>query len=114
MTAMTRTGTLEIDVERKLVTRDGEAVHLTRTEWQLLRHLSANSGKVIANTDLLMNVWGPEYRDDLQYLRVWVSRLRRKLEADPSHPQLIKTKQGIGYLFDGPGEHTHSQDSLAS
>lgn len=99
-----RVGSLEIDVGKKLVTRNGEPVHLTRTEWQLLRHLSAHPGKVIANTDILVNVWGPQYRDDLQYLRVWVSRLRRKLEADPGHPQLIKTKQGIGYLFDGPAQ----------
>ena len=95
---------LRIDVSRRLVTRGGEAVHLTRTEWLLLRYLMANAGKVLRNTELLSNVWGPEYRDDLQYLRVWVSRLRKKLEEDPAHPELIKTKQGIGYLFDVPAE----------
>ncbi len=54
------------------------------------------------NAELLSKVWGPEYRDDLQYLRVWVSRLRRKLEEDPSKPKLIKTFQGIGYMLAGP------------
>ena len=52
------------------------------------------------NTELLTKVWGPEYRDDLQYLRVWVSRLRAKLEETPSNPVIIKTLQGIGYLFE--------------
>jgi two-component system KDP operon response regulator KdpE len=51
------------------------------------------------NSELLSKVWGPEYRDDLQYLRVWVSRLRKKLEEEPSSPKLIKTFQGIGYMF---------------
>jgi two-component system KDP operon response regulator KdpE len=66
----------------------------------LLQHLAANAGKIMLNAELLSKVWGPEYRDDLQYLRVWVSRLRRKLEDEPSQPKLIKTFQGIGYMFD--------------
>ena len=57
-----------------MVTRDGELVQLSRTEWLLLQHLAANAGKVVLHTELLTKVWGPEYRDDLQYLRVWVSR----------------------------------------
>ena len=64
-----------------MVTRDGELVQLSRTEWLLLQHLAANAGKVVLHTELLTKVWGPEYRDDLQYLRVWVSRVRRKLGA---------------------------------
>jgi len=52
------------------------------------------------NSELLSKVWGPEYRDDLQYLRVWVSRLRAKLEPEPAHPRIIKTLQGIGYMFE--------------
>jgi two-component system KDP operon response regulator KdpE len=95
-----RVGSVEIDLTRRLVTRDGEPVSLTRTEWLLLQHLAANAGRVMLNAELLSKVWGPEYRDDLQYLRVWVSRLRRKLEDDPSHPAIIKTKQGIGYILD--------------
>ena len=92
-------GSVEIDLNRRLVKRDGELVTLTRTEWMLLQHLAANAGKIMLNAELLSKVWGPEYRDDLQYLRVWVSRLRRKLEVEPSSPKLIRTFQGIGYMF---------------
>jgi DNA-binding response OmpR family regulator len=93
-------GPVEIDLNRRLVKKGGEPVALTRTEWLLLQHLAANAGKVMLNTELLTKVWGPEYRDDLQYLRVWVSRLRAKLEAEPSNPTIIKTLQGIGYMFE--------------
>ncbi len=72
---------VEIDLERRTVTRGGELVAFSRTEWLLLQHLAANAGKVVLHTELLTKVWGPEYRDDLQYLRVWVSRVRRKLGA---------------------------------
>ncbi len=95
-----KAGDIEIDLTRRLVKKGGEPVALTRTEWLLLQHLAANCGKVMLNTELLTKVWGPEYRDDLQYLRVWISRLRAKLEETPSSPLIIKTLQGIGYLFD--------------
>jgi len=91
---------IEIDLERRMVTRDGELVRLSRTEWLLLQHLATNAGKVVLHTELLTKVWGPEYRDDLQYLRVWVSRVRRKLGAEPGDPGRIRTFQGIGYLLD--------------
>lgn len=91
---------IEIDLERRLVLRDGKTVQLSRTEWLLLQHLAANPGKVVLHTELLTKVWGPEYRDDLQYLRVWVSRVRRKLGSEPGDPGRIKTFQGIGYLLD--------------
>jgi two-component system KDP operon response regulator KdpE len=94
-----RAGSIEVDLNRRLVRREGELVSLTRTEWMLLQHLASFPGKVMLNSELLSKVWGPEYRDDLQYLRVWVSRLRKKLEPDPSQPTLIKTFQGIGYMF---------------
>jgi DNA-binding response OmpR family regulator len=94
---------IEIDLERRIVTRSGELVQLSRTEWLLLQHLAANAGKVVLHTELLTKVWGPEYRDDLQYLRVWVSRVRRKLGAKPGDPGRIKTFQGIGYLLDIDG-----------
>jgi len=94
-------GDVEIDLERRQVTRAGETVMVTRTEWLLLQHLAANAGKVIVNAELLSKVWGPEYRDDLQYLRVWVSRLRQKLEPDTSEPTVIKTRPGIGYVLEG-------------
>jgi two-component system KDP operon response regulator KdpE len=98
-----RVNNVEIDLNRRLVKKEGEVVSLTRTEWMLLQHLAANAGKVMLNTELLSKVWGPEYRDDLQYLRVWVSRLRSKLEPDPANPSIIKTLQGIGYLLDAEG-----------
>jgi two-component system KDP operon response regulator KdpE len=90
---------IEVDLNRRLVHKNGELVSLTRTEWMLLQHMATYPGKVMLNTELLGKVWGPEYRDDLQYLRVWVSRLRKKLEDDPSHPTIIRTFQGIGYMF---------------
>ncbi len=93
-------GNVEIDLNRRVVTRDGEVVSLTRTEWLLLQYLAANAGKVMLNAELLSKVWGPEYHDDVQYLRVWVSRLRRKLEPNPADPMIIKTMQGIGYMLD--------------
>ena len=83
--------------------RSGELVELSRTEWLLLQHLAANAGKVVLHTELLTKVWGPEYRDDLQYLRVWVSRVRRKLGAKPGEAGRIRTFQGIGYLLDIEG-----------
>jgi two-component system KDP operon response regulator KdpE len=91
-------GDVEIDLDKRLVTKAGEPVSLTRTEWMLLQHLASNAGRVMLNTELL-----PEYIDDLQYLRVWISRLRSKLETDHAQPSVIKTLQGIGYLLDVEG-----------
>jgi two-component system KDP operon response regulator KdpE len=98
--ARVRAGDVEIDLTKRAVLRSGERVKLSRTEWLLLQTLAANAGKVVLHNELLSKVWGPEYRDELEYLRVWVSRLRRKLEANPSEPEIIKTFQGIGYLLD--------------
>jgi two-component system KDP operon response regulator KdpE len=95
-------GNVSVDLHRRLVLKDGKIVELTRTEWLLLQYLAANIGRVMLNAELLTKVWGPEYRGDLQYLRVWVSRLRKKLEDDPANPRIIKTFQGIGYMFDHP------------
>jgi two-component system KDP operon response regulator KdpE len=107
-------GNVEIDLTRRLVKKDGDVVSLTRTEWMLLQQLAANAGKVMLNTELLSKVWGPEYRDDLQYLRVWVSRLRGKLEAEPSKPTIIKTLQGIGYLLDKEGHFAADAEPAAA
>jgi two-component system KDP operon response regulator KdpE len=93
-------GGLEIDLERRLVTRQGKLVPLTRTEWQLLQHLAAHAGKVLTNRELLSKVWGPEYGDDVQYLRVWVARLRRKLGDSAARQAIIKTMPGIGYMLE--------------
>ena len=92
-------GDVEIDLERRMMSRNGQLVQLSRTEWLLLQHLAANAGKVVLHTELLTKVWGPEYRDDLQYLRVWISRVRRKLGAPPGEPGPITTFQGIGYVL---------------
>ncbi|MBI2911319.1 MAG: response regulator transcription factor [Chloroflexi bacterium] len=94
-----RVGDVEVDLERRLVSREGETIGLTRNEWLLLQQLAANAGRVMLNAELLTKVWGPEYRDDSQYLRIWVSRLRNKLEKDPAHPDLIRTRHGIGYMM---------------
>ena len=109
-------GDVEIDLDKRLVTKAGEPVSVTRTEWMLLQHLASNAGRVMLNTELLSKVWGPEYIDDLQYLRVWISRLRSKLETDHAQPSVIKTLQGIGYLLDVEGrlsEETSAQSSTA-
>ncbi|MEX1023150.1 MAG: response regulator transcription factor [Dehalococcoidia bacterium] len=92
-------GPLMIDLERRIVERDGELVPLTRTEWNLLEVLVRNQGKALMNPEILGKVWGPEYVDDLQYLRVWISRLRRKLEPDRPEDSIIRTFPGMGYMF---------------
>ena len=94
-----RIGDVQIDLERRFMTKGGELVQLSRTEWLLLQHMAANAGKVVLHSELLTKVWGPEYRDDLQYLRVWISRVRRKLGAAPGEPGPITTFQGIGYVL---------------
>lgn len=93
-------GHIVIDLARRTVHVNGKAVVLSRTEWQLLHQLCANAGRVMLHEDLLSRTWGPEYRDDVQYLRVWISRLRQKLEENPSEPRYIRTVQGIGYILD--------------
>ena len=107
-------GDVEIDLDKRLVTKAGEPVSLTRTEWMLLQHLASNAGRVMLNTELLSKVWGPEYIDDLQYLRVWISRLRSKLETDHAQPSVIKTLQGIGYLLDVEGRLTEESSAQSS
>ncbi len=109
-----RNGDVEIDLTRRLVKRRGEIVQLSRTEWMLLQHLAMNPGKILLNAELLHKVWGAEYCDDLQYLRVWVSRIRRKIESDPSNPRIIKTFQGVGYMLVSPGEAEHPQSAEAA
>jgi two-component system KDP operon response regulator KdpE len=101
---------VDIDLERRLVTRDGNLVSLSRTEWLLLQHLAVNAGRVVLHTELLTKVWGPEYRDDLQYLRVWISRVRRKLGAAPGDPGPITTFQGIGYVLNADEETSLGQE----
>jgi two-component system KDP operon response regulator KdpE len=97
--AVVRVDGVEIDLERRLVTRDGDTVVLSRTEWLLLQTLATNADRVVLHSELLTEVWGPEFRDDLQYLRVWISRVRRKLGAQPGESGPIATFQGIGYVL---------------
>lgn len=100
-THVARAGEVEVDFDRRLVKRSGSQVCLTRTEWKLLRFLAAAPGRTNLAADILVNVWGEEYRDCAQYLRVWISRLRTKLEADPANPRIILTTVGVGYTFVG-------------
>jgi two-component system KDP operon response regulator KdpE len=97
--ATLRSGSIEIDLDRRLVHRGDDLVLLTRTEWLLLEQLASRPGKLALNGDLLSQVWGPDYRSDLQYLRVWISRLRKKLEENAEAPRLIRTVQGVGYML---------------
>jgi len=97
-------GDLEVDFARHVVRVRGQRVALTRTEYALLRQLALNPNKVMLHQDLLTAVWGPEYRDDLDYLRAYVRHLRRKIEADPSNPRYIFNEPGVGYLLACPEE----------
>jgi two-component system KDP operon response regulator KdpE len=102
--AVINCGELRIDLARRRVTLSGEAIHLTRTEYNLLLELASHQNQVLLHTQLLTAVWGPEYRDDLDYLRAYVRYLRRKLEPDPSNPRYILTSQGVGYMLACPEE----------
>jgi two-component system KDP operon response regulator KdpE len=95
-----RAGDLEINLDRRIVSRNGEAVLVSGTEWKLLHQLALHAGRVVASSDLLGKVWGSEYRKDLQYLRIWISRLRSKIEADHANPVIIKTARGAGYKLE--------------
>lgn len=90
-------GTFEIDLAARLVYKNNEEIRLTRTEYDLLRTLAINSGKVMTHEQLLQAVWGPEYREETEYLRTFVKQIRRKLENDPTRPQQILTEPGVGY-----------------
>lgn len=95
-------GDLEIDFARHTVQVNQQSVSLTRTEYALLREMAVNANKVMMHQDLLTNVWGPEYVDDIDYLRAYVRYLRKKIETDPSNPQYIVTLAGVGYMLTCP------------
>ncbi len=95
---------LEVDLAARVVRRDGEPVHLTPIEFDLLRVLARNRGRLMTHRKLLVDVWGPEYVDDIQPLRTHIARLRAKIEPDPhgeggAGPQYILTEPGVGYRF---------------
>ncbi|MFF2038794.1 response regulator [Kitasatospora sp. NPDC058170] len=95
------TDTFTVDLAAKKVNRDGTDVRLTPTEWHLLEVLVRNAGRLVSQTQLLQEVWGPAYRTETNYLRVYLAQLRRKLERDPSHPRHFITEPGMGYRFEG-------------
>lgn len=90
-------GGVLIDLGRRVVTRDGEEVHLSKREWGLLAFLASQPDHVLTHKQILKEVWGPAHGEDTAYLRVYVNQLRQKLEADPSQPALIVTEPGVGY-----------------
>jgi two-component system, OmpR family, KDP operon response regulator KdpE len=101
-------GDLKIDFERRTVTVKGEPVRLTPKEFELLRHLVANQGKAIPHRRLLQAVWGPDYGEETEYLRVFINQLRKKIEPEPSKPRYIHTEPWVGYRFERPHERTRS------
>jgi two-component system KDP operon response regulator KdpE len=92
-------GDLMIDIEARQVQVRGELIHLTPTEYDLLNYLAQNKGKVITHRELLQEIWGPEYGDEREYLRVFISQVRKKIEQDPVRPKFILTEPGVGYRF---------------
>ena len=92
-------GAVRVDLSRRVVTRSGEALHLTPIEYRLLCVLLANSGKVMTQRHLLRDVWGAGSVESAHYLRVYVGHLRQKLEDDPTQPQYLLTETGVGYRF---------------
>jgi two-component system, OmpR family, KDP operon response regulator KdpE len=92
-----RVGGVTIDLAARRVTRDGEDVHLTPIEFDLLRVLAVHRGKLVTHRTLLREVWGAAYGDETHYLRVHVAHIRRKLERDPARPEIVLTDAGVGY-----------------
>lgn len=101
-------GYLSMDVQGRQVRAGDKEVRLTPTEFELLRQFMLYAGKVLTHRSLLRAVWGPEYGDEADYLRVYVRQLRRKVERDPSRPRYILTEPGVGYVFRGNVEILNS------
>lgn len=101
LTPVISCGDLKIDLAARLVKLASQEVSLTKTEYELLRLLVTNRGRVITHRELLQQVWGPEYGEETEYLRTFIRNLRRKLEKDPSHPNYLLTEAGVGYRFKG-------------
>lgn len=100
---------LKIDFEKRSVLVKGESIRLTPKEFELLRHLVVNAGKALPHRRLLQAVWGPDYGDETEYLRVFINQLRKKIEPEPGHPRYIHTEPWIGYRFEGPREKERSK-----
>lgn len=95
-------GDLEIDLEGHIVRLHGAEVRLSPTEFAFLKQLIINEGKVVTHRMLLHSIWGPEYGGEAEYLRVYINRLRHKLETDPANPRYLLTEPGVGYRFVAP------------
>lgn len=95
--AVFRTGSLEVDFERRRVAVDGREIRLTPTEYDLLKALASHPNKLLTDRMLLQQVWGPAYGDEAHYLHVYVARLRKKIEPDPHIPRYLITEPGVGY-----------------
>ena len=91
-----------IDFKKYQVVIEGEEQYLTRIEWLLLSELARSAGRFMTYEELLGRIWGPEYRDDVQLLRTWISRLRGKLEKPPRSLKIIRTIPKVGYIIDKP------------
>jgi len=100
--ALLQAGDLELDVTRRELNRQGEVIHLTPTEFDLLTLLMRNQGSPVAHTKLLRSVWGPEYSTEVEYLRSFIKTLRQKIEEDPARPKYIVTEPWVGYRFCDP------------
>lgn len=98
-TPVFKSGDLEIDFAKQQVRRRGELLKLTRTEYELLAYLASHPDKVLTHRDLLHSVWGPEYGEESEYVRVFIRQLRSKIEDTPSSPEYIVTEPRIGYRF---------------
>jgi two-component system KDP operon response regulator KdpE len=98
--AVVVTPSFTVDLAAKKVLKDGSEVHLTPTEWGVLELLVRNKGKLVAQKQLLQEVWGPTYASETHYLRVYLAQLRRKLEPQPSRPRHLLTEAGMGYRFE--------------
>ena len=94
-----QTPDFRVDLAAKQVVRDGKEVRLTPTEWQLVELLVRNPGRLVSQRQLLSEVWGPKYREETNYLRVFIAQIRRKLEPDPAHPRYFITEPGMGYRY---------------
>jgi two-component system KDP operon response regulator KdpE len=97
-----RSGELEVDFAAQEARLRGERLDLPPTEYKLLYHLVRNAGRVLPHGTLLAKVWGREYVDEVDYVRVYIRRLRDKLDDDPDHPRYIRTERGLGYRFLAP------------
>jgi two-component system KDP operon response regulator KdpE len=100
---------LEIDFERRKVLVQGSPVRLTPKEFELLRHLVTSEGKPLEHRRLLQAVWGPDYGNETEYLRVFINQLRKKIEPDPAHPKYIHTDPWVGYRFEPEGSPPKSK-----